>query len=623
MQEQVQRYRFGSFELDAHSGELRKSGLRIKLEDQPFRLLTAMVSRPGEVLTREELQSALWPEDTYVEFDRGLTRAINKVRAALGDTATNPRFVETLPRRGYRFVAPVATLPGESVPPPPAEPVPAVEVAILEKRPNWLAGAGIAVLAAAVGISAYFVLRTDNSRPITAIAVLPLTNTSGDSAQDYVADGMTEQVISALSGIQSIHTVARTSAMRYKGRQMPLPEIARELHVQALVEGSIAVAGPRFRMNVRLVRIPDEKVIWTSSYYRETGDMNSLQTELAMNIASGIGAFVSPQEQNRLALKGRPVNPDVHALYLQGRVFVNETSRDSILRGLAALEQIVAKDPGNAAAWAAISDGWFGLSSVYLPPREAMPKARAAATKALSLDPQSDAAHSALGLVQVFYDWDWRAAEDHFQKAIAINPNSSTAYRGMGFLKEAVGQPAAAAQAVERAIELDPVSLWAHMQKSILLTCRRKYRDSERHARQVLAWEPRFGVLRALLGTNLAERGMFPEAILELEKAVEYQRVPTTMAWLAQGYARAGRKKEADRAMTELVSLAKTQYVCPFEVATAFAVLGRNDEAFEWMNKTVEERADCSIWLRSEPWLAHIHGDPRYKSLVRQIGFPE
>jgi TolB-like protein/DNA-binding winged helix-turn-helix (wHTH) protein/Tfp pilus assembly protein PilF len=622
MKELWERCRFGSFELDPASGELRKAGIRIKLEDQPFRLLAMLAAHPGEVLNREELRAALWPDDTYVEFDGSLTRAINKVRTALGDTAANPRFVETLPRRGYRFVAPVSLMPATETSLPPGEgeagrPEPPPRI-----RAAWKTAIVVGVLVVLVGAAATLLSRQSGPPRISAVAVLPFENVSGDPGQNYYADGITDQLITALSRIRSLQIVSRTSAMHYKGTRRLLPDIAAELNVHTIVEGSVALSGARVRLNIRIIRLPGERAVWTRSYEREATDALALQVELAGNIADEMGAFITPAEQKRLAEVAHPVNAELHSLYLQGRLFVNEPDRDSIERGLHALEQVIAKDPANAPAWAAISNGWFSLSSIYLPPAEAMPKARAAARKALDLDPELDAAHAALGLVHVFYDWDWPAAEEQFRKALDINANSSAAYRGLGFLMAATGRNREATQAIQRAIELDPMSLWAHFQSVLGNTSAGKHEEAERQARRVLGWEPRFGIMRSALGLNLAERGKFSEAIQELEKAVESQKVPTTMAWLAQGYATAGRTGDAERAITDLVALAKTQYVCPFEVASAFTVLGRKEEAFTWMNKGVVDRADCMIWLGTEPWLDPLRRDPRYTTLVRQVGLP-
>lgn len=621
MQEQLAGFRFGSFELDISSGELRKGGIRIRLEDQPFRLLTALVARPGEVLTREEVRAALWAEDTYVEFDRSITRAVNKVRTALGDSAANPRFIETLPRRGYRFVAPVSVVKAACEP---SLPMPDHEVPVPSRRPRqWTIGIGVFVLAAAIGaVWVFIVPRIAPTERISSVAVLPFVNVSADPDQSYLADAMTDQLITALSRIRSCRIVSRTSVMRYKGTQRQLRDIAAELNVHDIVEGSVALSGGRVRLNARLIRIPGEHAVWTKTYEGDAAGILGLQVQLARAIAGEIGALITPEEERRLAGVAQSLAPELHSLYLQGRVFVNEPGRDAIERGIRALSTVIEKDPGHAPAWAALADGWFSLSSVYLPPIEVMPKAKAAARKAIDLDPDSDSAHAVLGRIHVFYDWDWQAGEEQFRKALEINANSSAAYRGLAFLKGATGRPHESLQAIGRAIELDPMSLWAHFQSAMTLTCLRRHEEAESQARRVLNWEPRFGLMRSVLGLNLAERGLFPEAIHELEKAVESLRVPTTLAFLAQGYAQAGRVADAERVLEDLVALAKRQYVCPFEVASAFVTLGRKEDAFAWMSKAVADRADCMIWIRSEPWLDPIRNDARYAAIVRQVGFP-
>ena len=272
--ERSERYCFGSFELDSNSGELRKSGLRIRLEDQPFRLLAVLVAHPGEVLTRENLQATLWPEDTYVDFDRSLTRAINKVRVALGDTAANPRFIETLPRRGYRFVAPVSRALGAGTSlPQRAEDIPSAPLPRV--RAPWKMPVALGVLSIAICAVAALVVRRALPQRISAVAVLPFENVSGDPGQSYFADGMTDQLITSLSLIRSWKIVSRTSAMHYKGTRRPLPDIASELNVQGIVEGSVSLSGGLVRLNVRLIRLPEGHVVWTRTYEREAADILS------------------------------------------------------------------------------------------------------------------------------------------------------------------------------------------------------------------------------------------------------------------------------------------------------------------------------------------------------------
>jgi TolB-like protein/DNA-binding winged helix-turn-helix (wHTH) protein/Tfp pilus assembly protein PilF len=624
MQERSSRVRFESFELDPGSGELRKGGLRLRIEDQPFRLLTALVQRPGEVLTREELRTALWPDDTYVDFERSLTRAMNKVRTALGDSAANPRFVETLPRRGYRFLAPVSQVDdaGPSFLPAPqrddaGEPV-ATGRSKGRTRPWWWAAIAACILIAATGL----ILRRSWPARISGVAVLPFENVSGGPEQSYFGDGMTDQLIATLSRIRSLRVVSQESVMHYKNTRKKLSDIAADLNVNAIVEGSVAQSGGRLRIIARLVRFPGERAVWTKTYERNAGDILALQSELARNVATEIGALVTPEEEKRLAGGAHTVDPELHDLYLKGRFFVNEPSRDRIERGIQALEKVLRKDPGHAGAWAALADDWFNLSSMYLPPVEAMPKAKSAARKAIELDPESDAAHAVLGRIHLFYDWDWEAARERLQKALDLNPNSSAAWRGMGFLEMAAGRQDESLQAIDRALQMDPMFLWGHFQYVLTLTCARRHDAAAREARRALEWEPEFGWMRSILGMLHVEKGEFPQAIQELERSVQSQRAPTTLALLAQGYARSNRKAGAERILSQLVALASRQYVCPFEVAEAFATLGRENEAIQWMSKAVVDRVYCMIWLRALPWLDPIRSDTRYPALVRQVGFP-
>ena len=613
------RFRFGSFELDCNSGELRKNGIRIKLEDQPCRLLAALLERQGEVLTRDELKTALWSDHTYVDFDRSLTKAINKVRAAIGDSAANPRFIETLPRRGYRFVAPVSVVDGNGDAETAA--TAAAPEPLKSRSWRWIASASLA-LAGVIVIGVWMLaFRTPHNVP--GVAVLPLENVSGDPEQSYFGDGMTDQLITALSGLRSLRVVSQKSVMQYKGTSKKLPEIARDLNVDAIVEGSVAQSNGRVRINARLIRFPGEQAVWSKTYERDAADILSLQSELARNIADEIGALVTPEEQQRLAGRARAVDPELHASYLKGRLFANEPRQEMVERGIQMLERVVEKEPAYAPAHAAIAEGWFALSNVHVPPVVGMPKAKAAARKAIELDPDSDAARSVLGQVHLFYDWDWQASEDQFRKALDSNPNSSAAYRGLACLRMAVGRNDEALDSIGRALRLDPTFLFARFCSAYLLANARRYDESIHQAQRTLEWEPGFALMRSMLGMVYIEKGRVKEAIGELEAAVQSQRIPTTLGFLAHGYAVARRKPDAERILGELISLSAKKYVCAFEVATAFASLGQLDTAFTWMDKGIADRADCMVWLRSEPWLQSIRGDARYAGLGRRVGFPQ
>jgi TolB-like protein/DNA-binding winged helix-turn-helix (wHTH) protein/Flp pilus assembly protein TadD len=625
------RFRFGSFEIDVSSSELRKSGLRIRLEEQPFRILAMLVSRPGEVVTREQLREAVWNSDTHVDFDRSLTRAVNKLRLAINDSASNPRFVETLPRRGYRFTAPVTPISEESLRGAVAEGTTDVAgrgEAPSDHVPDMRAGRGgflrwavTLILAAAVLAVGVSVGRRLTPARVSAVAVLPFQNLSAQPERNYLGDGMTDQLIITLSRMTSVRVVSRTSVMRYKGGRHSLADIASNLKVDSILEGSVTEDGKRVLVNARLIGFPGGRILWTRSYDRTSADLPALQAELAQTVAREIGALFAPRDELRVRAAARKVDPEVHALYLQGRLFVSEPDRPTVERGIEALKEVLRREPGHADAWAALADGWFNMSSNYVTPLEAMPKAKSAARKAVELDPESDAAHAVLGRIHVFYDWDWRAGEEHLRKAIDLNPNSSSAWRGLSFLEVAEGRFDDAFKSLDRALLLDPMSLWARFQSVITLTCVRRHDEAIQQAQRGLEWEPEFGIMRSVLGLAHAEKGDFPAAIGQLERAVESQKVVTTLAFLAQGYARAGRRMDADRIMSQLLSRATTEYVCPFEMGAAFASMGRTEEAFAWLNKSVTERADCMIWLRAEPWLSPIRGDPRYAALVRQVGF--
>jgi TolB-like protein/DNA-binding winged helix-turn-helix (wHTH) protein/cytochrome c-type biogenesis protein CcmH/NrfG len=615
------RFRFGSFELDGPSSELRKGGLRIHIEDQPFRILEVLVSRPGEVVTREELREAIWGEDTHVDFDRSLTRGVNKVRVALGDSASNPRFLETLPRRGYRFVAPVTRIEQTGTTaeePPEIRDLPVqsgYSKPLLKQRLSWWALIA-AVLTAVIVTSV--AMRGKPAKRISSLAVLPLENLSGDPNQGYVSDGITDQLTAVLSRLPSLHVTSFKSAMRYKNTRKTPAEIATELEVDAVVTGSVLQVSGQVRLKAHLIQFPGERSVWKGSYDRNAVELRSLQNELARSIAEQLGATIRPEDESHST---RTIDSQLHDHYVRGRLFASEPGRESLERGIDILEKVIKQDPGHAEAYSATAEAWSYLANVHLDPALAMPKAKAAARKAIDLDPRSDVARAALGRVHLFYDWNWNAAEEQFQKAIDLNPNSSDAHRGMALLRLAMGRNREAVDSVQRAIHLDPRSFRAQLQAVLVLTFAEKYDDAIRQANKTLEWEPTFFPVRSLLGMAYVETGQIDAGIRELEATVRSLRVPTTLGFLAFGYGRAGRKAEAQAILTELVALSKKRYVCPFEVAVAYSALGQFDDSFDWMHKGVAARADCMIYLRSEPWLRPLRSDPRYARLVREIGF--
>ncbi len=406
--------RFGVFEVDLRSGELHKQGLKIKLQGQPIQILSVLLERPGELVTREELREKLWPADTFVDFEHGLNAAIKKLRAALGDSADNPRFVETLHRRGYRFIASVK---------------------------------GLGAPVGGVGPA-----------PIESLAVLPLENLSGDPEQEYFADGMTEALIGDLGKIGALRVISRTSVMQYKKVRKPLPEIARELNVDAVVEGSVLRADDRVRITAQLIRAVPEQHLWAQSYERDLRDILVLQREVARAIAREIKIALTPEEQTRLA-SARPVNPEAYETCLKGRFYWYKLTPQDLETALQYFELALEKDPNYALAYIGIADVWgarafFGV----VPPREAFPKDNAAGLRALELDDTLAEGHYGLGSIRSFYEWDWAAGEAEYQRAIELNPNFARVRIFYGHFLSSMRRPQEGMAQFERGLELDPLN---------------------------------------------------------------------------------------------------------------------------------------------------------------------
>src|SRR5208282_273155 len=439
--------RFGIFEADLTTRELCKGGIRIKLHGQPFEVLAMLLERPGEAVPREVLRDRLWSTDTFVDFDHGVNTAINRLREALGDSAENPRFIETLPRRGYRFIAPVESQasapPGSNVIPggvPSSGATPAVipvAAHLHGTRAKVLALAVVVAIALLVGLSLTSVRERLLGRPspprVQSLAVLPLVDLSGNSDQDYFADGMTEALITDLGKISALRVISRTSVTQYKGTKKSLPQIARELNVDALVEGTVARSGSHLRITANLVQASPEKHLWAESYESEVGDILTVQGEVAQAIAREIQVKLTPEEQKLLG-NVRPVNPEAHDDYLKGRYLCDKDDREGLDKAFPYFQRAIEEAPNDPLAYAGLADcyalwGWAGdLFAGDLSPRDTMPKARDAALKALQLDDALAEAHTSLGRVDLIFERKWSGAEREFKRAIELNPSYSRAH---------------------------------------------------------------------------------------------------------------------------------------------------------------------------------------------------
>ena len=607
--------RFGVFEADPASGELRKQGVRIKLQEQPFQALVALTEHPGEVVSREELRRRIWPSDVVVDFESGLNKIINRLREALGDNAENPRFIETLPQRGYRFlpqVEPVTTdVSAVSRAEAPRTTTPPANV-----RWSWtLAGIGFGVII----FVAYAVVHFRQS-PIKSIAVLPLANLSGDPAQEYFSDGLTDELIGQVARIRSLRVISRTSVMRYKqNAQKLLPEIARELGVDAILEGTVVRSGQRVRITAQLIRAQDDRHLLSEEYERDLTDILSVQGELARAIASRIQIELTPSEQTSL-IQRRRVNPDAYAAYLKGNFFLHK-GMARLSESIGLFTEAIRIDP-QPEAYAGLAEafcyaGIFGLR----PSGETYPEARAAALNALKLDESNAAAHNALADVKQGYDWDLSGAETEFQRALQLNPSDVLTRLWHAECLTRMGRYDDALAESGRALALDPLSANALGNRSMLLWRARRYDESIRVSQQALDLDPNFVNALWWQGLSFAGKGKFAEAVTSLTKAAGMSNGPLFRALLGHVYGLAGDKPKALGALNELVTISKTRFVSPMDFAKVYAGLGDANSTFLWVEKACQDRAVGVVELRS-PYFDGFHSDPRYAGFLRRVGLP-
>jgi TolB-like protein/DNA-binding winged helix-turn-helix (wHTH) protein/Flp pilus assembly protein TadD len=630
------RLRFGVFELDLHAGELRKHGLRVRLQEQPFQVLAALLERPGEVVTREELQKKLWPADTFVDFDHGLNKTINKIREALGDSSESPRFVETVARRGYRFLAevkvaeaaPVRGQESATQPLPGAEirerPDPAGKPATLNPVLPSLAWkiSGFVVLLAMASLASWKLYSWKHPSPvIRSLAVLPLESLSSDASQDYFADGMTDELISDLGQISALRVISRTSVMAYKRARKPLPQIARELDVDAVVEGTVLRSGDQVRITAQLIEASSDKHLWSHSYEGQLRDTLALQNQVAQAIADQIRINLNSQE--RAALKNvRVANPQAYESYLKGRYFWNKRTADGLKVALAYFNQAIDEDQKYAPSYSGLADTYALLGDwqyAVMTPKEALPKAKAAAIKALELDPALGEAHNSLAFCLDGFDWDFLSAGKEFRRAIELNPGYATAHHWYAWHLSLSGQYAEAIAEMRKAENMDPLSLIIKTDLAELLLLSHSYDESIRQSRKTIEMDPNFPLAHNQLGQAYLQKRMLDDAISELQKAVQLSAgSPTCLANLARAYAASGKKSEAVKLLSDLKKRSDPGYSHASEIAVIYAALGDKNQAMAWLEKGYEERFNPGVLLR--PGFDPLRSDPSFQELMHRIG---
>jgi len=620
---------FGAYEFNPNSKELRKEGMRVRLEGQPLAILEILLNRQGELVTREELQEKLWPADRFVDFEHSLNAAVKRLRAALNDSADQPRYIETLARRGYRFVAPLGGfVAGQESEKPVLVPGELPRAPVGVRAQVWWLLAATAVCVIGIAVWGW---RPWRNRPVAptvpavrSLAVLPLENLSGDPSQEYFADGMTEELIGRLSMIHGLRVISRTSAMHFKNTQLSVPEIAKRLGVDGIVEGSIMREGSRIRVHAQLIRGTTDEHFWSQTYDRELGDALALESEVVQSIARRVEVTVTGQEQVRLTAV-RTVAPEVYESYLKG-VFALDKSNDraSLEGGIGHFEEAIRKDPTFAPAYVglAAADSELGTVLIGGSPAEFRPKVESAARKALELDPELAEAHVLLANIEKD-QWQWAEAEAEFRRAFDLNPNDAVAQNGFADWLLSQGRPEEALAWARRAREHDPLAVSGVKIGWILFQARR-YEEAIHELRSVLAVLPDHTGALWFLGFALIANGQAEEAIPVLERVVSTSgHSPAAIGVLIRAYAHAGRRADALRALEELKRRQKTGYVPTAAFVNAYLGLDDKEQAFAWLERAYQEKSTILQFLKVHPFFDPIRGDPRFADLRRRVGLDQ
>ena len=570
-------YRFGDFEVDLRAGQVRKGGSKLRLPGQSFEILHLLLEHPGEVVTRQELRGRLWPDDTFVDFEHGLNAAINKLREVLGDSAERPRYIETLPRRGYRFIAEVREGPGGPL-----------------KR-------------------------------IRSLAVLPFENLSGDPEQEYFVDGMTEALITDLAKISALRVISRASVMRYKGTCKPHSEIAQELSVDGVVEGSVLRVGKHVRISAQLLHASFDGHLWAESYERDLRDVFALQAEVAQAIAGEIRIQVTPRERKRLR-QVRRVDPRAYEAYMLGRFFWNKRTPEGMSKSLVHFQQAIEQDPGYALAYAGLADAYVGLGFALheiASSREVMPKARAAAKKALEIDESLGEAHATLAFISTIHDYDWEAANRGFTRALVLNPGNAKVHHLHAAYLSYQGRLDEAQAEIEQARETDPLSLPINNHEAVVFYFRREYDQAIKQARRTLDLDASFPNAHLTLSLIYQQKAKYADALAEAEKAASFSgRSAASLGCIGGCYAALGRPNEAKNVIKELQTLSKGQYVSPFVIAWVYVNLRDKEAALAHLEQAYAERSTYLPHIKVDPSLDFLRSDPRFKDLQCRVGLP-
>jgi TolB-like protein/DNA-binding winged helix-turn-helix (wHTH) protein/Tfp pilus assembly protein PilF len=647
---------FEECELDLGRYELRRAGRTVKLEKQPLEILVLLLERPGELFTREEIKNRLWSKDVFLDAEQGINNGIRKIRVALGDDFENPKYIETVVGRGYRFRAQIRDLgvpnaiigrnrlqvATENEHDRATSESPVESPNSLKQEPShgpprrwWtpIRRRIALVIAFLVCVFAAFLMIPSNAReglfgfasarqPLQSLVVLPLENLSGDASQDYFAAGMTDELTTNLARIRTLRVVSRTTAMRYQNTRKSIPEITRELNVDAVIEGSVARSGDEVRITTQLIDARRDVHLWAQSYQRPISNIFDVQNSIALDIAMQVRASLSADE--RELLRGRaPIRPNAYDDYLRGKNLLTKQHPESIKKSLEYFERAIDDDPRYARAYAALANAYTLLANFQVMlPSEAYPRAKLAATHALELEPDTPEAYHSLAEVKHHFDWDWAGAEDDYKRAIEMQPNFALSHQRYAWFLSDAGRHDDALREIRRAQELDPTSIVVQTNLGRVLYHARRYDEAIKELRKGVAMDPDRRFSHIFLGMAYDARGLCPEALSEF-RIVQGLTEGQDGSGGAHAYARCNQIDDARRAMRVITGPNSDLVQDWFFIAGDFAALGEKDKAFEWLDMAVKNRDFFLTEMKGHPFMDPLRSDPRFDKLIKKIGFPE
>ena len=612
------RVRFAGVEVDLRSGDLEKNGRKFHIQAQPLKALRVLLENSGEVVTREELRKEVWPQETFVDFDHGLNKAIAKLRDVLDEPGSESSLIETIPKQGYRLLAVPERKPIEPGAPSVETAPPPSTNSDSSSNKRWAIAAGVALLVICAG--AFFVARRMMARTsapgtVHAIAVLPLENLSGDPGQDYFADGMTDELITMLAQNSSLHVISRTSVMQYKGVHRSVSDIASRLGVEAVLEGTVVRSGDKVRVTTQLIYTPTDTHLWAESYVRDVKDVFELQKEVAQTVASRVNAKFSPGGQS--ANSTRKIKPEAYDAYLRGRYFWFSDRRQDKTREL--LTQAVTLQPDYAAAWAGLGDIVM-VKAVYgeADPKDVRAEAEKCVKKALELDDSQSEAHNSMAAIHLFFDWDWAAADKETQRAIALNPNYSEPHHLRSYTLQAMNRWDESLDEAKQAIALDPGARPWGLGYAYLLTHR--YEEALKEVRERSEAHPDDAGLHYFMSGIYQLKHMDKEALSEYEIGLRLNGRAAEIPEVDKAFAKGGLRAVSRRELSLTEQAAKKKYTSPLKLAEGYGELGDREQTIHYLQLALQERAPQLVRVHINPAFNFIHADPRFREIVAKVG---